>query len=194
MRLALDDRERPSFCDWSIEGSIVAVGYGTTRNLEMIFDTALQTEGIDAVLYHDADMVFEPEDVEALAALYVQAEGRQGSPNNVIACAYRSSEDPKKIVGTADESVFGLKLYAATPRLGTVEASFAERIGFGLVLIPTTLLALMDRPRAVETWDGTEMVTPDTKFCQRALALGANVWITNAAGSVRHEVTQRMGG
>lgn len=168
-----------------IDGYGVAHGYGTCRNLEALAEAAIERKA-DALLYHDADMVFEPEDVEALAALYGVLRRCFEACDHVLAASYLSSDGTAR-VGTLDPEGDDHAVYAEG---SPWSARSALRVGFGFILIPTPVLAEMVAPIFTETWDGKQMRTPDTMFGERVVAAGHRLWLTAAGGTVRHHVTQ----
>lgn len=169
----------------------ISHGYGGSRNVDELMRSAVDL-GVDALVYHDADMIFTAADVDALVVLYETIRARWPSvEHHVVAAQYRSSKDPRVIVGTP--KLGGSSITCRIAGATFAEAVEAERIGFGLVLLPTSLLRTFKRPRFPEEWDGEEYVSPDTVFGRAVQARGGCLWLTHAAGGVRHIVTQALG-
>lgn len=149
---------------------MLAIGYGAPRNGETLMDSALEHLGTQgALLYHDADIRYPVEAVDAMVVefLRVRAETGQGP---LLGCLYPSSREERTMVGApvdGNEFLDAVKLGRSVP---------AHRLGFGLILVPLSLLPQLDKPWMREEWDGlSEMVTPDTMFCGQARAAGCEI-------------------
>ena len=143
-------------------GMAVLRGYGVCRNLDQLYDQALAAMPDDGVLiYHDHDISYDPEDVQALVAEHQRLVAL--GQNAIIGALYHHSTERNTVVGSI---VRGAEWIRAEH---SVEA---QRLGFGFILIPLALIRQMKKPRAAEEWDGVELITQDTVFCERARAAG----------------------
>lgn len=167
-----------------LAGTYIAQGYGAIRNASQVLALAVELAGPDGFcLHHDADVVFEARSVQAIFDAYDALRAETGSDRHVIGAGYPSSSDPAVLVGhpTGPQRDAGGALVAP-----------ADRLGFGFILIPCSLLSAMPTPWLDERWDGKDLTTGDTVFCENVLRHEASVWIANVPG-VKHHVTVQMG-
>ena len=168
---------------------IVEPGYGAPRNLERILQRGLDTVGEGGyVLYHDSDVVYSRESVDAIARLSRHLHDATSWPDGtVVAAQYfasfgRDHLGRRVLVGTPDGPL-------VRPAPGLPHCAPAVRMGFGFALIPLTVLKLMSKPWIRETWDGYEQITPDTIFCERINRTATARVVLAVIPGVKHPVT-----
>ncbi len=131
------------------------------RARNMLVSDALATEA-DRILWHDADIVFTPEDVDALLALDMGGD--------MISGAFCRRSSGREVVGTP--------LEGGADRGALLEMS---RVGFGFLLMPRASLALLHAKHGEALFefraDGGEVISEDFVFSDRWRALGGRIWL-----------------
>ncbi len=166
---------------FELVGSGIGRGYGTVGNLELLAKAALDA-GADLLLYHDADIAFTVDDVNAL----MLARAAWG-PRCVIGSVCKSSSYPGFVIGRKSGQFprsDGMSLTPETEVGGAAGVIRFDEIGFGLVLIPTALLQEMIALRGYafrEEWRGNTRTTIDVAFSQDATDRGYDVLVATDA-------------